>query len=445
MKTILLSVLLLFSHLVILSQTRDIDSLHRVYKTHFADSNKAQTLYRLGQEYVVFKPDTALLLAQQAYKLATKIKDEKSQSRALNVIATVYNKTANYPKALNFYIKVLKIEENKKDPEFLASTLLNIATVYHSQGDDKKAITFTLRADSLINAKNIDWLKVYSLMNLGFLYEKVNKIPASLDYTQKAFALAVKSDDNYMKGVTLCNLGNANSKKNNTTLAIKNYTDAIYFSNLATDEDCLAEIYLGLDKQYSKLNNKDSAEYFAVKSYEISKKDGFLNRKLDASIFLNQFYNENNDTKNAYNYQAQVLLLKDSIFSNDRVANAQIISMEEDLRQKELAEKKVEEEKERKSKLQLLGIGLSLPILFFITLYLYKKKIKPKYIEILGLVSLLLSFEYIMLLIHPLVVKITNHVPLYQLLIFAIIAAVISPTHHKIESWLLEKIGRKHN
>ena len=119
--------------------------------------------------------------------------------------------------------------------------------------------------------------------------------------------------------------------------------------------------------------------------------------------------------------------------------------MEEDLRQKELAEKKVEEEKERKSKLQLLGIGLSLPILFFITLYLYKKKIKPKYIEILGLVSLLLSFEYIMLLIHPLVVKITNHVPLYQLLIFAIIAAVISPTHHKIESWLLEKIGRKHN
>ena len=142
-------------------------------------------------------------------------------------------------------------------------------------------------------------------MNLGFLYEKVNKIPASLDYTQKAFALAVKSDDNYMKGVTLCNLGNANSKKNNTTLAIKNYTDAIYFSNLATDEDCLAEIYLGLAKQYSKLNNKDSAEYFAVKSYEISKKDGFLNRQLDASIFLNQFYNENNDTKNAYNYQAQ--------------------------------------------------------------------------------------------------------------------------------------------
>ena len=196
-------------------------------------------------------------------------------------------------------------------------------------------------------------------------------------------------------------------------MAIKNYTDAIYFSNLATDEDCLAEIYLGLAKQYSKLNNKDSAEYFAVKSYEISKKDGFLNRQLDASIFLNQFYNENNDTKNAYNYQAQVLLLKDSIF--------------------------------RKSKLQLLGIGLSLPILFFITLYLYKKKIKPKYIEILGLVSLLLSFEYIMLLIHPLVVKITNHVPLYQLLIFAIIAAVISPTHHKIESWLLEKIGRKHN
>ena len=97
-------------------------------------SSAASDVYK-RQEYVVFKPDTALLLAQQAYKLATKIKDEKSQSRALNVIATVYNKTANYPKALNFYIKVLKIEENKKDPEFLASTLLNIATVYHSQGD----------------------------------------------------------------------------------------------------------------------------------------------------------------------------------------------------------------------------------------------------------------------------------------------------------------------
>jgi tetratricopeptide (TPR) repeat protein len=174
MKTIFLSVLLFFSHLIIFSQTDYIDSLQHVYRTQNADSTKAQTLYRLGQEYLVFKPGSALLLAQQAYKLASKINDEKSQSRALNVIASVYNKTSNYPKALDFYIKVLKIEENKKDPEFLASTLLNIATVYHSQGDDHKAISFTLRADSLINAKNIEWLKVYSLMNLGFLYEKVN-------------------------------------------------------------------------------------------------------------------------------------------------------------------------------------------------------------------------------------------------------------------------------
>ena len=63
----------------------------------------------------------------------------------------------------------------------------------------------------------------------------------------------------------------------------------------------------------------------------------------------------------------------------------------------------------------------------------------------MGIISLLILFEYLTLLLHPYVVEITNHTPLYEMLIFVSIAAFLIPAHHRVEHWFIEKLTQRRN
>ena len=446
MKNKLLLFGIIFFCLQSFSQNRAIDSLSNLLKHATDDTGnhgKDYFLCKLAIEYQYFRPDTALFLSKQAFKLAVKKNDLDVISRSSNIIGTVYNEAGNYPKALEYFIQKLKIEETGKDPEMLAGVLLNIALVYTKETDYNKAFFYAFKADSIINKNNIKNLRLFFLLNIGDMYEKSGETSPALEYSQKAYALALKEDNILFKGAALNNLGNIYAKMGNTTLAIQHYKNALPFLESITFADFIAESSIGLAKQYLLLDEPDSALYYGVKSLKISKENGLLGHQLDASILLTSFYKMKHDLTNAFAYQENVLVLKDSIFSKERIAKSQFLSIEEELRQKDIAEKKIEEEAERKVKLQYLTIGLLLPIFFLITLFLSNRKIKPKYIEFLGVVSLLLTFEFIMLLLHPVIVSFSNYMPLYELIIFAVIASVLTPVHQKIEGWLLKILTQK--
>ncbi|MEO7766041.1 MAG: hypothetical protein ABIS01_01400, partial [Ferruginibacter sp.] len=75
------------------------------------DTGKAIILCGLSLAYQNSKPDSALLLAQEAYFMSKNKKFIRGQSWALNQMAIAFNNLGNYPKALSYYIEYLKIEE----------------------------------------------------------------------------------------------------------------------------------------------------------------------------------------------------------------------------------------------------------------------------------------------------------------------------------------------
>jgi hypothetical protein len=46
--------------------------------------------------------------------------------------------------------------------------------------------------------------------------------------------------------------------------------------------------------------------------------------------------------------------------------------------------------------------------------------------------------------LHPIVLELTHHTPILELLVFVSIAAFLIPAHHRIEHWLIEKLTIKH-
>ncbi|HEY5124919.1 MAG TPA: hypothetical protein VIK14_14400, partial [Ignavibacteria bacterium] len=81
---------------------------------------------------------------------------------------------------------------------------------------------------------------------------------------------------------------------------------------------------------------------------------------------------------------------------------------------------------------------------FFSTLFFFSKRKKnPKIIKFLGLLGLLLLFEFIALFIHPYIEIWTNHTSVLMLLIPVGIASILVPTHNKLEHLVREKLANK--
>ena len=136
-------------------------------------------------------------------------------------------------------------------------------------------------------------------------------------------------------------------------------------------------------------------------------------------------------------YLQKQRLLSDDIYSKEKIRASESMTINEKLRQDELLEAEHRHKKERQQQLQLLLIGLAIPTLFLITVLLSRIKLPARIISFLGIISLLILFEYLTLLLHPYVSEITHHTPIYEMLIFVSFAAVLIPTHHRLEHWLM--------
>jgi hypothetical protein len=165
---------------------------------------------------------------------------------------------------------------------------------------------------------------------------------------------------------------------------------------------------------------------------------------MNASLFLTQLYKARNEIDSAFAQQQVYLQLKDSFDNSEKIRALQSLTIAEEMRQQQLAEEKLAEAKDRNKKLQLLLITAFIPGLFFLTVYITKKRVNRKLIQVLGILSLLFFFEYITLLIHPVVVQTANHAPVFELVIFVAIAAIMLPAHHKIEHWVTKKLTLRH-
>ena len=118
--------------------------------------------------------------------------------------------------------------------------------------------------------------------------------------------------------------------------------------------------------------------------------------------------------------------------------------MQEKERQKELAEKREQENEEHKNNLQYAAIALGL-VSFVILFLLFSHTIiaNQKLIHSLGVVALLIVFEFLNLLLHPYLGELTHHSPILMLITMVCIAAILVPLHHKIEHWTVHKLVEK--
>jgi tetratricopeptide (TPR) repeat protein len=426
------------------AQKQKADSLERLLAAEKTDTGKVKRMWQLAGVINVYDPERALLLSQEALVLATRIKYTEGQSKSLGTMAYTYNIMGNYPRALELNLRRLQLEEKGNNPRDLAMSLLNIGIVYRYQEEYSEALKYYYRSDSVIMQNNIEEVKYYVYMNLGDVYDRLDKTDSAFNYFNKSLILSnnLKNDD-YI-GNSMTGLGHTYFKQGNAPFSLLYYSTAITYLQKASDDDVLCEAMLGLAKLYQgQLHKYDSAVYYASLVLRIAERTAILPKQLDAANFLTNQYKTMQNTDSAYAYLTMVQQLNDSINSRAKIRELQVISSDEKLRQQEIEENKKIAKRERKQQLQYLFIGIFIPGFFLLTLLLSRIKIHTRFIKIMGILSLLILFEYLTLLLHPTVAILTNHTPVYEMLIFVSIAAVVIPAHHRFEQWLIQKLTHR--
>ena len=160
-----------------------------------------------------------------------------------------------------------------------------------------------------------------------------------------------------------------------------------------------------------------------------------------AEEFLYKYYSEHGNSDSAFAYLLNYNLLRDSVFNEHKLRQIQNISFAENEREREIQAYLKEEQQSRRSNLQMAAIAAFIPLFFGLILFLSKQRLKKNHIETLALIGLLFMFEFISLLLHPMVSHVTGHSPVFMILILVIIAYFIIPFHKKTEKFIFQKLG----
>ena len=444
MKYRLLILIFLAANTLALAQKNVLDSLKTVLANTKTDTGRAHVLSKIADIYAIDHPDSELFTAQQVLFISHHTSYLNGEIWSLIQMAEAYHTMGNYPLALSYYFQRLKLDEKYPDPERQMTTLFNIAGLYQNEGDYNRALMYANKAGALTDKYHLDRDRWYIYTNLGDLYEKINNIPKAFYYNRKAYDLALKANNGSWKGVGLNNIGNSYLKAKKNAQALNSYKMAIPYLLKDNNTSCLCDSYNGISSVLNQAGKLDSAAWYAKQALSLSHNRDLSNHYLQACQLLTDIYRKAKGADSALAYMGRMQVMKDSIYSQEKVRQIENLTIAESLRQKEREDERLQEDKERSYKLKMLMIGLSIPLFFLVSVILSKRKIKPRIVEFAGIISLLLLFEYLTLLLHPMISDFTGHSPFLEIFIFVALAAILTPSHHRLENWMLHRLTHKH-
>ncbi len=435
--------LLFFTAFNSYAQTLYVDSLKQILRTEIADTTRVLLLDQLAYHYFHSRPDTSLIMAQQAIALARQGGFAKGEAYCLTTLGSIFWLTGNYPKSLEYYLKALKKFEMLKDPNGAANALGGIGNIYSELGDEKQSVICFWRIKEIADFLNNPKLLLWSISSLGDSYEKLDQLDSARIYTHQSYELAIRIIDPITTVLSLNNLGNIYSKMHRGEIAMDYYRQSLSMGRKLKYNDVLCETTLGMAELFKKSGQADSTFHYARLCLAIAIESGFTKMGLKASSFLSGYYKDLNRWDSAFYYQSVAIAAKDSLFSQEKIKEVQNLNFEEKIRQQEIEESNRLAKEERKSNIQLLAI-VTFIIFFFALLFVFSKRhANPAVIKFLGLLGLLLLFEFISLFLHPYIAAFTHHKPIFMLLILVAIASMLIPLKHALQRWVKEKLAQK--
>ncbi len=382
--------------------------------------------------------DSSAMVQKKMYTIAA---DSKSDSLMVLVYRAIGNRLvtrSDYNFTLNAYFKGL---EYAKTNESKAVFYGNLSYVYAITGNNNVALNYLKKSDAL-------GVTPMSILNrsifYGLVYNNLNKPDSALVYLQKAAYVSANNPDPTMTSILLAQTGKAYELKGEADLAGVYYKRVVAYCkmhNLASGQIRHGSLYCDF---CIKSGNYAEAKTLALENLAVAKKAAITEGMGTVAEILRKVYAHASNKDSAYFYAVMQINYKDSVSNQKRIAEFENLTFAEQLREIDQKAKAAEVAEQQQQNIQYAMIALGI-ITFVILFLLLSRSIitNTKVIEFLGILALLIVFEFINLLAHPFLERVTNHSQILTLLALVCIAALLVPLHHRAEKWATKKLVSK--
>ena len=248
-------------------------------------------------------------------------------ARSYGVAASKYYQDGNYPKALEFHTKALKIQE-----KFLGKDNINIANSYNYIGGDyimmgnyPRALEFLTKAsdicEKVLGKDHPDTATSYYV--IGGIYKNIGNYPKALEFYTKALDIYEKvlGKDHPHAATIYSNIGYVYNKMGDYLKALEFFTKDLDIDEKVSGKDHLttATSYNNIGSVYNDMGNYPKALEFYTKALNIREKVLGKDHLTTATSYNNigSVYNDMGNYPKALEFYTKALNIREKVLGKD--------------------------------------------------------------------------------------------------------------------------------
>jgi len=298
-----------------------IDAYQLAYKTRISLGQKTKagtTLNNIALSYIDKKDySNAIEYYKKAALTFGEISDHGSEADAISGIAFIYSKLNAPSKALEYYITSLNI--------FYANNLNARAGSIHNSigGLHQKMLNFDLALEHYQRALdifNINGSKVdiaTALNNIGIIYDEKREYTKALQFSTKSLELGREMKDKNSQAVALNNLGYLYVKTKQYEKATSYYFESLRLSEEVKDVYSITNTKNNLANVFLKKKQLDLCARFVKEALAGALQLKAEDFEQESYEILGNLNAQKGNYKEAFEYQAKSIALKDSIYNKE--------------------------------------------------------------------------------------------------------------------------------
>ncbi len=276
---------------------------------------------------------------------STKDEIASGLAKSYGSIGIVLSEQSNYAKALQFYLKSVKIYEKLGDQVRCAKLYNNIGVIYKSQKSDFKALEFFVKAEK-IQSKLKDENISITLTNIANCYLNQNNLKKANFYYNEAKKVLDKNPNPRALGEWYNNMGLLKKAEKSNTEATKNWQNAITTFQSIDDKFGLGDTYLYLGRLYFEKQNLDKSLESTNQALQIAKQIEVVEQQMLCEKLISEIYSKKGNASQALLHFQNYSEIKDKLINEENIRKSVESSMNYEFEKKELLQKEAQEKRE---------------------------------------------------------------------------------------------------
>ena len=314
------------------AQQNETDSLKRLLLNAKADTSKVIYSAQLCSEYWgsgIY--DTAMTYGSLSVKLAEKINYIEGMPSSYNSLGLVYYSIANYPLALDYFLRALKINENfldkalhqkneshiKKYKTKIGVNYGNIGLIYNSQKDYTKSLEYYMKALHIFSDLGNQSKICIAYGNIANTYRDLKENTKALDYYYKALMIAKERNNKNGIGRNLGNIGIVFYEEKDYEKAKEHFLKALAIALEINDNNRVPIWMENLGMVYFAQNKFSEAERTLLQAQKLYSQVNDREGSMDVNKDLSDLYYKIGKYELSFDRYKASIIIKDSLYNEE--------------------------------------------------------------------------------------------------------------------------------